>query len=228
MIKYIHNKNIHITNDSVIHNKHTWEGGTVYQLDSIEYFFSLIKNQKDFCVLDIGAQSGCFSLMAKFCEETTWYAFEPDPINYKCLVENLSLNNIKNVITSKVGISNVSGTSTFNICSTHRGLNTLGTDLKRFTESESEKLIIETKTLDDLFNNKKIDLIKIDTEGCEFNILIGAKNIIKKYKPKIFLEYYDINLRQFGYTIDDLNKLINDIDYKITWIKDDNALIESK
>lgn len=228
MIKYIHNNNINITNDSLIYNKHTWEGSTAYQLDSIEYFFSLIKNQKDFCVLDIGAQSGCFSLMAKFCEETTWYAFEPDPINYTCLVENLSLNNIKNVITSKVGISNVNGTSTFNICSTHRGLNTLGTDLKRFTESESEKLIIETKTLDDLFNNKKIDLIKIDTEGCEFNILIGAKNIIKKYKPKIFLEYYDINLRQFGYTIDDLNKLINDIDYKITWIKDDNALIESK
>ena len=38
--------------------------------------------------------------------------------------------------------------------------------------------------------NKKIDLIKIDTEGYELEVLNGAKKAIKKYKPKyIQIEY---------------------------------------
>ncbi len=37
---------------------------------------------------------------------------------------------------------------------------------------------------------KKIDLIKIDTEGYELEVLIGAKKTIEKFKPKyIQIEY---------------------------------------
>jgi len=47
---------------------------------------------------------------------------------------------------------------------------------------------IEVVTLDSFFENLNeihIDFIKIDTEGFEWEVLEGAKNILEKYKPKI-------------------------------------------
>lgn len=155
-----------------------------------------------------------------------FHSFEPDMINYNCLLENLKINDIKNVQTYNIALTDQVGYDEFNICTQHRGLNTLGKNLLRFNKSETEKINIKTTTIDELFINQKIDLIKIGTEGCEYNILSGGVNTIKKYKPKIFLEYSDINLNQFNQNINNLDKLINDLGYVITWIKDDNVLIE--
>ena len=40
-------------------------------------------------------------------------------------------------------------------------------------------------------NVKKIDMIKIDVDGIEFDILNGAKEIIKKFKPILIVETND-------------------------------------
>tara|TARA_A100001015_G_scaffold300751_1_gene386631 strand:- start:288 stop:581 length:294 start_codon:yes stop_codon:yes gene_type:complete len=37
--------------------------------------------------------------------------------------------------------------------------------------------------------SQKIDLIKIDVEGAEFNVLKGAKRILKEYRPIIIIEF---------------------------------------
>ena len=61
-----------------------------------------------------------------------------------------------------------------------------------------EKTIIKNKNdliffpvlSDTVFCLKKIDLIKIDTEGYELEVLVGAKKVISKFKPKyIQIEY---------------------------------------
>ena len=44
-----------------------------------------------------------------------------------------------------------------------------------------------TKKIDDL-NLKDIGFIKIDAEGAELKVLIGAKKLIKKYKPTLLIE----------------------------------------
>lgn len=52
---------------------------------------------------------------------------------------------------------------------------------------------IKTITIDDYirFNNiKKIDFIKMDIEGAELNALIGAKQVLNKYKPKLAISIY--------------------------------------
>jgi hypothetical protein len=45
-----------------------------------------------------------------------------------------------------------------------------------------------SSTLDDLFSNIKIDIIKIDTEGMELAVLRGAKRIIQEFHPRLFIE----------------------------------------
>jgi FkbM family methyltransferase len=72
-------------------------------------------------------------------------------------------------------------------------------------EKQSSRLDIQKKktstdTLDNLYLKKNIDLIKIDTQGSEYEIIDGGLNFIKKHKPLLFLEtwsfeyYKDIKL----------------------------------
>jgi hypothetical protein len=63
-------------------------------------------------------------------------------------------------------------------------------------EHNKNKLNVNVVTLDTFFttppysNIEEIDLIKIDTEGFEYEVLIGAQSTIKKFNPKfIQIEY---------------------------------------
>tara|TARA_Y100000591_G_scaffold246414_1_gene217435 strand:+ start:569 stop:1453 length:885 start_codon:yes stop_codon:yes gene_type:complete len=71
-----------------------------------------------------------------------------------------------------------------------------------------QKKTINTNTLDNLFLKKNIDLIKIDTQGSEYEILEGGLNFIKQSKPLLFLEtwsfeYYE-NIKFFDQIISQL------------------------
>ena len=212
---YVFNNTITVSDNSVIQNQYTWESRGVYELGIIEEWLKNIKS--DSTVLDIGAQSGSYTLSAKFYPESKWYSFEPDPDNYKLLLENLKLNDINNVITSPEALSNKVGDQILNICSSHRGLNTLGNNLLRFSKDDSIECHVKTNTIDNLFLDTPIDLIKIDTEGGEYDILMGGLETIKKYKPKILLEFEEHNSQQCGYSCQDILNLVNSLDYEVVW-----------
>lgn len=221
---YIKNKNILVSQESKEFNPFTWMDNGIYQEAAINFVYNKIKD--NFIVLDIGAQSGSFSLLSKFLPNTTWHSFEPDPTNRGLLEQNLKINNINNVIVYKDALSDKIGEDTFSINPNQRGLNTLGKNLIRFNEKDSLKIKINLNTIDNLFLNTKIDFIKIDTEGAEYNIINGAREVLKKYKPVIFLECEDANLQQFNLSEKKLKELIKDIGYKITWQEEDNIFIE--
>ena len=46
-----------------------------------------------------------------------------------------------------------------------------------------QKLNVHIKKLDDIFNGDKLNFIKIDAEGAEYNVLKGAKNTLQRFKP---------------------------------------------
>jgi FkbM family methyltransferase len=226
-INYINCEKILITQDALRQNPFTWENGC-YQLPAVQKFFDVVKKNRSKTIIDIGAQSGAFSLMAKFLPNSIWHSFEPDPVNYTLLKENLSINSIVNVNIYDKAIGCDDNQSIFNINPNHRGLNTLGTNLKRFSTDDAKKINVQVNTLDSLFLDTPIDAIKIDTEGGEYNILKGGKELIKKYKPLIFLEYYETNLQQFNLSLKELHNLFDEINYKITWQEEDNVIIEFK
>tara|TARA_B100000787_G_C16147665_1_gene275026 strand:- start:439 stop:681 length:243 start_codon:yes stop_codon:yes gene_type:complete len=70
---------------------------------SMQQFFNCINNEQ-YNIIDIGAQSGLYSLFAKYLPNSTFYSFEPFEETYNCLNENLKLNNINNVKTFNLGI----------------------------------------------------------------------------------------------------------------------------
>ena len=53
---------------------------------------------------------------------------------------------------------------------------------------ESKNLIqLKVNTIDNL-HLSKLDFIKIDVEGDELNVLIGANTTINKFKPTMYIE----------------------------------------
>ena len=51
---------------------------------------------------------------------------------------------------------------------------------------------VEVKTLDNfvqLHRIDRVDMLKIDVEGMDVDVLVGARTTIKQHRPKIFIEY---------------------------------------
>lgn len=203
-----------------------WNAPFVWELNVIQMFADQI--QDDFTILDIGANNGSFSLMSKLYPTTTWHLFEPDPTNVDHLKENLELNEITNATVYEEALSDYVGECVLKICPNHRGLNTIGENVKRFSSVESIEYPVKCNTIDNIFSDTKIDLIKIDTEGSEYDIIRGGINTIKKYKPKILLEFNPANMSQCGHNPEKLNALINEIGYNPFWFDNgENLFIQS-
>jgi FkbM family methyltransferase len=232
---YVNQKEILVIENSLYLNScwvhpstdNKWDTHFVWDLNVIEKFVDCI--QDNFTILDIGANTGSFALSAKYYSNTTWHLFEPDPLMFSILKENLKVNKINNVILYDQALSSEIKDTTLKICPSHRGLNTLAKDLVRFSQTESIDYFLKTNTIDNLFYNTKIDLIKIDTEGSEYDIIKGGIETIKKYKPKILLEYNFQNINQGGHTVEELNDLISEIEYETFWFDNsENLFIQSR
>lgn len=117
------------------------------------------------------------------------YAFEPAKKNIGFLLENIEGNGFKNVIHVPKGVHHETRQGLL----ADAGFNKSGffvIDGDRVAESYEH---IDMTSLDefvDKFHIEKINYIKVDIEGCEMNMLKGAVNTIKKFKPKLAISIY--------------------------------------
>ena len=74
---------------------------------------------------------------------------------------------------------------------------------------------------------KFIDLIKIDTEGEDFKVLLGAENIIKNFKPHIIIEMRETNKIDIIEFLSKFNYKFSIISEKIVPINLQNYKIEN-
>ena len=139
-------------------------------------------------VLDIGAHIGSFTIYAaRKCKNGRIYAVEPVKDNFDLLCENIRLNNLSNVIpiNAALGASETQKQIFLN------DLITASLVWQSTGKTEWVKVI----TLDTLFNDHhldRIDFLKMDCEGSEFDILMNAN---KETIGKIFriaLEFHNI------------------------------------
>lgn len=75
---------------------------------------------------------------------------------------------------------------------------------------------IETMTLDDLLFNipqeSKVTL-KVDTEGCDLDVLLGGQELIKKFRPTICVEFH-FHMNYDKSKLDKFNQLLRELRYK--------------
>jgi len=146
---------------------------------------------KDSNMVDVGAHIGTTSLIMSnhISQNCKIYAFEPI---YSFITElNIRENNLQDKVKLiPIGLSNKEeqlegGTIDFSVICNY-GFTTLN-GLKKSTKES--KYIIDIKKLDSL-NLQNISFIKIDVEGHEHNVLLGASQTINRCKPTILIELW--------------------------------------
>ena len=213
---------VSVTQETITKTPYTFDiKSGIWEPRSIEYFFSLVdqKHQNtDAVIVDVGAQSGLYSLYAKFLPSCQFHAFEPFQDTYSLLLDNLHLNNIGNVKTYPFALGSKKETKVLHVPE-NLGLNTLGNMPKRFDSWKD--VTVDVRCLDDILSNEtSFDYMKCDTEGWEFHVIKGAEESIHKWKPELFLELYSTNLDQCQIKEEEFLDYIHSLGYRKVRIMD--------
>jgi len=154
--------------------------------------------------MDAGANIGFYSvIMAKKVKNII--AFEPTPGTIKILLRNLELNKINNVKVFPFALWKDKGTSEF-IIHRYSGVNSLVIPRKKI---EIDRINVHTIDGDSL-SIDRLDLLKMDIEGAEWEALHGMEGTLRKFKPRIIVEIQPMNnprvinyLHEIGYSLID-------------------------
>ncbi|MBU0762688.1 MAG: FkbM family methyltransferase [Candidatus Altiarchaeota archaeon] len=108
-----------------------------------------------------------------------YYAIEPDQLNYKKLLKNIPRRYSRKITPLQLGLGAKKGSVPFASCG----------KIDSSVRNEG-KDTVEITTLDELCRGEEVSTIKMDVEGYESEAISGAKNTIKKHKPKLALSAY--------------------------------------
>jgi FkbM family methyltransferase len=183
---------------------------------------------KDGIFIDAGANMGYVSLLASRAigNEGHIFALEPSSRDFARLKDNINLNNLGDIISSyRLSISDKNGKAQLLIADEERSaLNTLGFEIGCKGVGKIGVEEVETITTDSLIDREKIkrvDLIKLDIEGSEFNALKGARNVIEKFRPSLIIRVNSNTLKTCNADCDKLQKIIGEMRYYIYKIVED-------
>jgi len=191
--------------------------------DEIQFLLTNLKEGDH--VLDIGANIGLHAI--NFCNAVgkngTVIAFEPMKKNYDILVSNIEKHKAQDVIVPvNVALGESNKKIQFDINAINMGDCRSSEALKKDKLVDNKTFDQETVsqiTLDDYFDInlysgvqwEKVRLIKMDTQGCEIDILKGASNLFKGgYMGSIFLEFSPYMLNNNNQDIEWFYKFIVD------------------
>jgi len=136
--------------------------------------------------VDVGANIGRYTIsVAKIVgNKGLVIAVEPYPENYKTLVKNVRLNDLKNVVAVNIAAWSRKRELKLFIGNTH-GHHSVK---KNFGLGS---ISVQGEALDDVLNKlgvEKVDFIKIDVEGAELEVLKGLTKTLEKYNPTVIVE----------------------------------------
>ncbi|MCP4179489.1 MAG: FkbM family methyltransferase [bacterium] len=149
--------------------------------------------------IDVGANRGLHTLFAANVlkkNKGKVFTFEPNPDIYKIINTHLLINNVKNCKTFNMGLSDKKEILSLKIPS-----NTGNASFISQIDSEKNVIDVNVNTMDSALKDVNLSnpvLIKIDTEGFEYNVLKGMEKILKNPKVNIICEVTDEWLRKTG------------------------------
>ncbi len=141
-------------------------------------------------VVDIGAATGdTVLLLSRNCPQmiSNFYCVDGDPEFFKYLEHNI--NGIAGTKLFQALLSSSAGTEKA-LVRTHTA-----------TASAQGDDMVQSVTLDTLFadtNMDALDLLKIDVDGFDGKVLLGAQALLDKYQPAVIFEWHPILCQETG------------------------------
>lgn len=167
-----------------------------HEFDTTHYLQTRLRPSDVF--VDVGANLGYFSVLAGMrVNAGRVVAIEPSPRTLAALRTNIALNALQNVeavqrlLWSEAGREmNLRVLDPYNL-----GANSLFGD-------GAVEVVLRTDTLDNLVSElglSRVDIVKIDVEGAEREVLLGARHCLREFRPRaviLALDNRDESLRR--------------------------------
>ncbi len=186
--------------------------GYWYNLDFRKVDENLLANylKKNDIVIDVGANIGTLTLKAASIvgEEGKVFSIEAHPTTFKFLKGNIFLNRkFTNIEAFNVAIGDRKGTAAISDKVTRDDQNQI------VPEGE---INVDVETLDGLFDDivKRVDFLKIDVEGYEKFVLLGADQVLKKTKC-VYIESWESHFINYGYSTTDIFEILHSSGFRV-------------
>jgi FkbM family methyltransferase len=193
-----------------------WMWAGAYERELVQLMKRTIK--AGMTVLDVGANVGYFSTLASGLVGNTGqvHAFEPMPQNLSRLRQNLGVFRWAHSYPYAVG--DATGTAVICFNESEAGWASLLTsnDLERRAD-------INIIRLDDWVRDhavNRIDFMKMDIEGGEFQALLGAQELLSRFRPVIVAELNAVCLARSNRKPEDVLALLRGLGYDCSPFKD--------
>jgi FkbM family methyltransferase len=134
-------------------------------------------------------------------------AFEPQRLSFQTLCANVALNSIENVDCFWAAVSSQEGFIDVPDLNPRKEFNfgavtLLGAQIGRR---------VPCHTLDQYMNLSRVDLVKVDVEGMEADVLRGGEQLLKHFKPVLYVENDRLEKSEA------LTRLIASFGYRMYW-----------
>ena len=142
-------------------------------------------------VLDIGANIGVFSMLSAHLVGAAGavLAIEPNPANARLIEASRRLNGFDHVTVLQMGAGRRPGLLALN--TTHSNGTTSEPDgaLEQLLQAQTVACMPVDALVSASWAGRRVDMIKVDVEGAEYNALLGAAGVIGRDRPVIVTEF---------------------------------------
>jgi FkbM family methyltransferase len=179
-------------------------------------------------VIDVGANVGCHALIFSDLVTAIGHviAIEPNPEVAQRLMDNCQLNGLQNVCTLlRVACgrhAQSSGTLVASETSLHTGYLSPATGAHNAV-GPVRSVRVEVSTLDAIFAQSglgRLDFVKIDVDGGEYDVLLGGEKTFLKHHPHILFEYSPGNYSRSGVALGMVQQCMKRWGYNLYFIHD--------
>ncbi len=160
-------------------------------------------------VVEVGANIGTHTvaLSGIVGKHGLVYAFEPQPIVFYTLCANVAINSLSNVHCFNMAAGATEGVVLIPNFDYDELENYGGIEVDKFKEGNRVPLVL----LDNQIDVPSLRLLKIDVEGMESEVIRGAKKLIERHKPALYVENDRAEKSK------ELIELIRSLDYRLYW-----------
>ena len=181
------------------------------EMYTLFYFQSLLRPTS--VIFDVGAYIGVYAFTAsRIVTSGSIHVFEPNPLSAQRIRRTIARNAIVNIYLNECAVGNQKGSIQFYLHETPT--------MSALSHSDKTHQVVDVPvlTIDEYCHNNAIptiDVIKIDVEGAELLVLLGAAEAIARFRPIIIVELHRRLSIHYGHTVEDTIRYLQDIQYAL-------------
>lgn len=189
-------------------------------------YFNDNPSTSDLVIFDVGCNAGSFiRAVRSYVEDAKIHCFEPHPVLAKYLTDTY-----RDIVQNSVCLANYEGKCIINLPTKSVAL---GSIIKRevfqMLQQHGQSIVeyeCESQTIDGYCSKlgiSKINYLKVDVEGYELQVMLGAKNLLSK--RLIEAGHFETGMEsEGGYTREDIVNYLESFGYKVVTTLSQNDL----